>query len=33
MNVLGWEVARIIRSAAARGEEADLVSARNGWDC
>ena len=30
MKVLGAEVARTTRSAAARGEEADLVSARNG---
>lgn len=30
MNVLGAEVARWIRSAAARGEVADLVSARKG---
>ncbi len=30
MKVLGVEVARVMRSAAARGEEADLVRARNG---
>lgn len=29
MKVLGWEVARVIRSAAARGEVADLLRARN----
>jgi hypothetical protein len=31
MKVFGAEVARWIRSAAARGEEADLVSARKGF--
>lgn len=31
MKVLAAEVARVMRSAAARGEEADLVSARKGW--
>jgi hypothetical protein len=31
MKVLGWEVARFIRSAAARGDEADFVKAMNGW--
>jgi hypothetical protein len=30
MKVLGAEVARVMRSMAARGEEADLVRARNG---
>jgi hypothetical protein len=30
MNVLGADVARVIRSAAERGEEAVLVSARKG---
>lgn len=30
MKVFGAEVARIMRSAAARGEEADLESARKG---
>ena len=30
-NVFGTEVARVMRSAAARGEEADLERARNGW--
>lgn len=30
MNVPGWEVARVMRSMAARGEEADLVRARKG---
>jgi len=30
MKVLGAEVARVIRSAAARGDEADLVRARKG---
>jgi hypothetical protein len=30
MNVLGAEVARMMRSAAARGEEADFVRARKG---
>lgn len=33
MKVFGAEVARWIRSAAARGEEADLVSARKGFWC
>jgi hypothetical protein len=33
MKVLGAEVARMMRSAAARGEEADLVSAKKGWRC
>jgi len=32
MKVLGAEVARSIRSTAARGEVADLLSARNGWE-
>lgn len=31
MKVLGAEVARVMRSMAARGEEADLVRARKGW--
>jgi len=31
MNVFGAEVARVMRSAAARGEVADLVRARKGW--
>ena len=31
MKVLGALVAREMRSAAARGEEADLVRARKGW--
>jgi hypothetical protein len=31
MKVLGAVVARVMRSAAARGEEADLVSARKGY--
>jgi hypothetical protein len=31
MNVFGAEVARVMRSTAARGDEADLVSARKGW--
>lgn len=31
MKVFGAEVARWMRSAAARGEEADLVSARKGY--
>jgi hypothetical protein len=31
MNVLGKEVARIIKSAAARGDVADLERARKGW--
>ena len=30
MKVLGAEVARLMRSMAARGEEADLVRARKG---
>lgn len=30
-NVLGAEVARMTRSAAARGDVADLVRARNGF--
>lgn len=30
INVLGEDVARVIRSAAARGDEAVLVSARKG---
>lgn len=30
MKVFGAEVARIMRSAAARGDEADLESARKG---
>jgi hypothetical protein len=30
IKVLGAEVARVIRSMAARGEEADFVSARKG---
>jgi TPP-dependent pyruvate/acetoin dehydrogenase alpha subunit len=30
MKVFGAEVARVMRSAAARGEEADLVRARKG---
>jgi hypothetical protein len=30
MKVLGADVARVIRSAAARGEVADLLSARKG---
>lgn len=29
--MFGWDVARVMRSAAARGEVAALVSARNGW--
>ena len=33
MKVFGWEVALVIRSAAARGEEADLVRARKGCEC
>lgn len=31
MKVFGAEVARVMRSMAARGEEADLVRARKGW--
>lgn len=31
MKVFGAEVARVMRSAAARGEDADFVSATNGW--
>ncbi len=30
MKVFGAEVARVMRSAAARGDEADFVSARKG---
>ena len=30
-DAFGCEVARVTRSAAARGEEADLVRARKGW--
>jgi hypothetical protein len=30
MKVLGWEVALLMRSAAARGDEADFVRARKG---
>jgi hypothetical protein len=30
-NVFGADVARVTRSAAARGEVADLDRARNGW--
>lgn len=30
MNVFGAEVARVMRSAAARGDEADFVRARKG---
>jgi len=33
MKVFGAEVARVMRSAAARGEEADLVRARKGCSC
>lgn len=32
MKVPEAEVARVIRSAAERGEEADFVSARNGYE-
>ena len=31
MKVFEADVARVIRSAAARGDEADLVSARKGF--
>lgn len=31
MKVFGAEVARVTRSAAARGEVADFERARNGW--
>ena len=31
INVLGAEVARVMRSITARGEEADLERARKGW--
>jgi hypothetical protein len=31
MNVLGAEVARVMRSIAVRGEAADLDNARKGW--
>jgi hypothetical protein len=31
MKVLAAEVARVMRSTAARGDEADLVRARKGW--
>jgi hypothetical protein len=31
MKVLGEDVARVIKSAAARGEVADLERARKGW--
>jgi hypothetical protein len=31
MKALAADVARVIRSTAARGDEADLVRARKGW--
>lgn len=33
MKVVGWEVARVMRSDAARGELADFARARKGCVC